>query len=99
MRKLHGPVTKAVAPDRMPQRHHDARDPNARADLLEDHVARHFEQEVAPEEHAGRHTVGRGVEPDILVHGERGETDIDAVEVAHEIAHQREREQAPVNLA
>ena len=78
---------------------HDARDPQPRADLLQDDVARHLEQEVAPEEGARRHAVDGGIKAQLLVHGERGEADIDAVEIAQEIRHNRERQHAPIDLA
>ncbi len=36
---------------------HDPGDPQPRADLFEDDVARHLEEDIAPEEGAGRHAV------------------------------------------
>ena len=78
---------------------HDAGDPDARADLFEDDVARHLEQHVAPEERAGRHAVPRRVEADILVHRQRGEADIDAVEIAEEIGQDRKGQDAQIDLA
>ena len=83
MRKLHGPTEKAVAPDN--------NDPDARAKLFQDDVARHFEQEVTPEESAGRHAVSRRIEAEILVHGERREADIDAIEIAEKINQDGQR--------
>ena len=71
-------------------RHHDAREPKPRADFLEDDVARHLERDIAPEEDARGHAVCRGIEPQILVHGEGGEAHIDAVEIAQEIGDQRQ---------
>src|SRR5262249_32726977 len=79
--------------------HHDARDPDARADFFEDDVARHFEQEVTPEEGTGRHAVSCGIEAEILVHGERCETDIDAIEIAKEINQNGQRQEPPIDLA
>jgi hypothetical protein len=73
--------------------------PNARADLFQDDVARHFEQEVTPEEGAGRHAVSRGIEAEILVHGQRGEADIDTIEIAQEINQTGQRQQPPIDLA
>jgi hypothetical protein len=93
VRKLHGPTANAVAPD------NDPGDPDARAELFQDDVARHFEQEVTPEESAGRHAVSRGIEAEILVHGERGETDIDAIEIAQEINQDGQWQQPPIDLA
>ena len=52
MAKLVVPVTKAVAVGEDAPGDHDASDPDAGADLLHDHVARHFEQEIGPVEGA-----------------------------------------------
>ncbi len=79
--------------------HHDAGDPHPRADLFQDNVARYFEQEIAPEESPRRHAVGGGVEAQILVHGQRGKADIDAVEIAEKISKNGERQQPPIDLA
>ena len=53
-----------------------------RADPREDEVARHLEQHVAEEEDAGAEAVDRGAEAQIVVHLQRGEPDVDAIEVA-----------------
>src|SRR5262249_171341 len=71
----------------------------ARADLLEDEVARYLEQEVAPEERARRHAVGGRVKADVLIHGERGEAHVDAVEIAKEITGEHKRQHAQVDFA
>jgi hypothetical protein len=79
--------------------HHDARNPEPRPDFFQDDVARHLEQDIAPEEGARRHAEGRGVEAQILVHGERGEADVDTVEIAEEIGEDGEGQQAQIDLA
>src|SRR5262249_42060341 len=48
---------------------------------------------------AGCHAVSRGVEAEILVHGERGEADIDAIETAKEINQDGQRQEPPIDLA
>ncbi len=78
---------------------HDPRDPQPRADFLEDDVARHLEDDIAPEEGARRHAVDGGIEPQLLVHGEGGKADIDAVEITQEICEERDRQDAPIDLA
>ena len=78
---------------------HDPRDPNARADLVENHVARHFEQAVADVERRGAEAVGGRCQPDIRVHLQRGEADVDAVEIAEEVDEHGERQQPQVHLA
>ena len=42
------------------------RDPDARPDPVQDHVARHFEEEVADEEDAGAEAVDRFAEAQVL---------------------------------
>ncbi len=78
---------------------HDAGDPNAGADFLEDNVARHLEQDISPKEGARRHAVHRRVEPEIFVHRQRGEADVDAIEIAEEIGQDRKRQDAQIHFA
>src|SRR5438105_3527450 len=69
------------------------------AEPLEHQVARHFEEEITEEKDAGAPAEhGRG-EAEILVHLERSEADIDAVEVADEVAEGHERHDPPADLA
>src|SRR5215469_1701238 len=97
--KLYGPVANAVQPEMMPQVIIMRAIPNARADLLEDDVAGDLEEDIAPEERAGRHAVPRRVEADVLVHRQRREADIDAIEVAEKIREDRKRQDPQVHLA
>ena len=66
------------------------------AELFQNDVARHFKQEITPEEGAGRHAVSGGFEAEILVHGERGEADVDAIEIAKEINQNGQRQEPRV---
>jgi len=77
---------------------HDAADPSARADLFEDQVAWHFQEKIAPEESAGAKPKDIGTEADILVHGQRREPDVDAVQIADEIEDKAERQQPQIDL-
>jgi hypothetical protein len=43
---------------------------------------RHLEEDVAPKEGAGGHAIPSRVEPQIIVHHQRGKADIDAIEIA-----------------
>ena len=70
-------------------RDHDARDPQARADSLQHHVARHLEQRIAEEEDAGAPAVQVGAQAQVLVHGERRKGDVGAIDVRDEIAQRR----------
>ena len=79
----------AIAMETSPQRHHDARDPHARAEALQREIARHLEQEVADEEDAGAETECRGGKPEVRVHGERRKTDVHAIQVRDEVDEHR----------
>ncbi len=92
------PSAKGGCARKQAPRHHDAGDPETRAHLFQNDVARHFEQEIAPEKHTGGKSERRGIKTKILVHGKRGEAHIDAVEVAEEIARSGNRQHAPIHL-
>jgi hypothetical protein len=76
----------------------DAGDPDPRAEADQQKVARQLAQDVAEEEDAGAEAEFRGGEAEILVHGERGEADIHAVEEGREIADHQDRQDAPSGL-
>ena len=83
-----------------PPADHDAGDPQPRADLVEDDVARHFEQEIAEKECGPRTQAESGLaEAQILAHGQRSETDIHPVDLADQIQQSREGQDAPINLS
>jgi len=52
----------------------------------------HLELKISPEEDPCCHAVSGSVEAEILVHGERGEADIDAIKVAEEINQNGKRQ-------
>ena len=66
--------------------HHDARDPPARADPLQDEVARDLERHVAREEHAGAEAIHRIGELEVGFHPQRREGDVEPVQVVHDVA-------------
>src|SRR5690606_26281074 len=70
---------------------HDARDPEARADPLEDEVARNFEQAVAEKEEAGGQAVRGGIEAERKLEIRGDEADVDAVDVGDHVADEGER--------
>jgi len=70
---------------------HDARDPDARAEFLHRQIARHLEQDIAGEKDAGADAEHRRAEAEIVVHGERGEADIDPVEEIDGVAKAEKR--------
>ena len=69
---------------------HDPRDPFARPDPFQEQVRRDLEEEVGQEEDAGGEAVRRGGEVQVLVHGQRGEADVDPIQVGDEITDDQE---------
>ncbi len=78
---------------------HDARDPDTRADALQQDITGHFENEVTDEEHSGAEAVDRIGELQIGRHLQLGETDVDAVQKRHDVTNEQKRNQTPGNLA
>ena len=74
---------------------HDPRDPAAGADLVENDVRRHLEQEIGEEEHARAETEGSFRKVEVGVHRELGEADVHPVEIGDEIAEDEERDEPP----
>jgi len=77
---------------------HDARDPDPRPNLVQDDVGRHLEQEIGGEEHARAEAESGFGEPEVRVHRQLGEADIDPVEIGDEVAEDEERNEAPCDL-
>ena len=77
---------------------HNAGDPEARAHLLQNHVAGHLKDEIAPVEGAESEPIGGGGDAEIVTHRQRCETDIDPVDVGQKIAQDRERQQADIDF-
>ena len=72
---------------------HDAGDPQARADLVKEYVARHFEQHIAEEEDACAETVDSVAELQVVEHLQFGEADIDAVKIGRNQAQAEQRQE------
>ena len=66
---------------------------------MQQHVARHLEQEVADEEQARAQAVDRVAETQRTLHLQLGKTDVDAVQVGEQETHDEQRHDAPVDLA
>ena len=77
----------------------DARQRLACADLLQQQVAGHFEQEVADEEDAGAQAVDGLAELQVLQHLQLGEADVDAVYPGQDKEKDQKGDQAPGDLA
>ncbi len=74
---------------------HDARDPAAGADLVQDDVAGHLEQEITNEEDARPPAEHQRRELEFSVHGQSGEAEIDAVEIGEEVGQDQKRNDPP----
>ena len=98
-RKLHSVPDQCHGGRQQAPGHHDPGDPQPRPEPLERQIARHFEEEISEEKDAGAPTEHRRGEAEILVHLERGEADIDAIEVADKVAERHERHDPPADLA
>src|SRR6267154_4319855 len=72
--------------------------PAPRAHALEHEIRRHLEDQIADEEQARAEAEDRGREREILVHGERGEADIQPVDDADEIEQRHQRYEPPRGL-
>ena len=79
-------------------RDHDAGDPEARADLVEEQVAGQIEETLAKEEDAGSGAVDGGREHEVATHFECGEADVDAVEVGKDVEQEDVGDQVPADF-
>ena len=66
---------------------------------MQDDVARHFEEEVAEEEHPGAPAVDVRREPEVAIHADRRERDVGPIDVGDEIDDDDERQHPPRDLA
>ena len=71
---------------------HDPRDPDPRADFFQNQIAWNFEQEIAEEENSGAPAIDIGAEAEILVHGQRGEGNIAAIDVGDAVGQRDQRQ-------
>src|SRR6516164_11649753 len=78
---------------------HDTGDPQARAYAVKNDVRRDLEEEVAQKEDAGTKAKDCGREPKVLVHRQRREANIDAVNERYEIEQHDKRHDAPRDFA
>ena len=77
---------------------HDAGDPFARAEPLEQQVGWHLEDEIGDEEDAGAEAERGLRQAEVGVHRQRGEADIDAVQIGDEVAEHQEGDEPPRDL-
>src|SRR5574337_460593 len=77
----------------------DAGDPHPRAVLVEHHVARHFEEEVADEEDARGEAEGFAAERQVRIHLQRRIADVGAIQVGDDVEQEDEGHDPPGDLA
>jgi hypothetical protein len=82
-----------------PPHRHDDGDPGPRAELGQDQVGGELEQHVAPEERTRAQAIGGSRQAERLVHGQRRDRDVEAVERVDEIAEAEKGDQPPCDLA
>jgi len=69
------------------------------AELFQRQIARHFEDEIADEEYAGAPGKDDRRELQFGVHGQRGEAEIDAIEIGKEVGQHQKRNEPPRDRA
>jgi len=87
-----------MAPERNAPAQHDPGDPFARAEPLEHQVGRYLEDKIGDEEDTGTEAVGGLRQAEVGVHRQRGEADIDPIQVGDKIANDQERDEPPRHL-
>ncbi len=70
---------------------HDPGDPYSGADLFQDQVARHLEEEIGPVKHADGEPEGAGRHAEVAPHGEPGEAHIDPIDIGEHVGQNRKR--------
>src|ERR1043166_2411923 len=79
--------------------HQDAGNPQARAHVVQNEVARYFKQEVTAEENSGQKPELGAGDTQFLVHGERREADVDPVQVSNDVEKKKKRQDTALELA
>ncbi|MNO83676.1 hypothetical protein D3C76_749950 [compost metagenome] len=79
--------------------HHDPGNPATGADLVQHHVAWHFENHITDHEQSGAEAVGGVAQAQVGLQLKLGKADVDAVEKREQVANHDQRHQAPGDLA
>jgi hypothetical protein len=79
-------------------RHHDTRQPHARADPIKDDVTRHFGDTVGKEEQARPETKLTLVQSDLLIHRQGGKANVRPIEVIQKITDNQHGQKSPRNF-
>src|SRR5262249_5166333 len=79
--------------------HEDPSDPDPGADPVEQEVARNLEQAVAEEEDADEESERLARDPELAVHRERREADVDPIEKRNDVQREEHRQEPGSNEA
>ncbi|MND88853.1 hypothetical protein D3C80_808890 [compost metagenome] len=79
--------------------HHDPGDPAPGADLVQHHVAGHFENHITDHEQPGTQAVSGIAQAQVGLQLKLGEADVDSVEKGEQVADHDQRHQAPGDFA
>src|SRR5260370_12422159 len=71
----------------------NARNPDARTNLVQHQIAGHFKQEVSDEENTGGQSILLAGEAQIFVHGQSGKANVDAVHERDDVKQEEKRNQ------
>src|SRR5260370_12035684 len=71
----------------------NARNPDARPNLVQHQIAGHFKQEVSDEENTGGQSILLAGEAQIFVHGQSGKANVDAVHERDDVKQEEKRNQ------
>jgi hypothetical protein len=86
-----------------PPHDHDASNPHARADTLQNQIARHFEDKVADEEQARAHAIHAAEYGRIHIENrlqlKLGKANVDAIDIGDNIAKKQQRDEPAGDLA
>src|SRR5204862_1066319 len=78
--------------------HEDPRHPDARTDALHDEIAGYFENEISDEENSRSQSEYLRIEVQCLIELKRRKSDVDPIQVRHDVQQEHERDQAPREL-
>ena len=77
---------------------HDAGQPDARADFLQENVGGHFEQRVTDEEQAGTEAIGGSADAQVMFHVGADEADVHTVDVVDDEHDHEQRQYVPFHF-
>ncbi len=77
---------------------HDSRQPDTRADFLQEDVGRDFEEGIADEEQSGTQPIGCSADTQVMLHVRTHEADVDPVDVVDDEHDDEKRQDVTFDL-